>query len=203
MRDGASNRGATRAWVRSRFALPLVLVAVAAVGATAVWAAPRSPAATGPCGLVLPPPRFGEPAFLVPAGGSARAEPLEGGALACIVHRADGTRFARAYRDTAGQVIEIAFYRESGQLLEDEDALMAASGSGSAAIQPARVTCGSSHTTSLGARYWRKPFVWRIGHTVSGIPAGKAVKAVRNAESEWLNNVNWCGIKDDASIPAR
>jgi hypothetical protein len=179
---------------------PLVLAAAAALAASAVWAAPRSPGVASPCGLGLPPPEFGEPAFEVPDGGSVREERLEGGALECILRRADGTRFARAYRDTAGQVIEVAFYRESGQLREDEDAAMAAPSAGSATTRSAEVTCGSSHTASLGSKYWRKSFVWRIGHTVSGIAAGKAVNVVRYAEGEWLNNANWCGIKDEASI---
>ena len=30
----------------------------------------------------------------------------------------------------------------------------------------------------------------------------KVVQAVRNAQSEWTNNKNWCGIKDQANPPA-
>ena len=28
-----------------------------------------------------------------------------------------------------------------------------------------------------------------------------AIKAVRNGQSEWTNNINWCGIKDQAKPP--
>ena len=36
----------------------------------------------------------------------------------------------------------------------------------------------------------------------AGIDRETVVKAVRNAQSQWTNNVNWCGIKDQASPPA-
>ena len=43
---------------------------------------------------------------------------------------------------------------------------------------------------------------WWIGATAKGIDRDKVIKAVRNAQSEWNNNINWCGIKDQANIPA-
>ena len=42
---------------------------------------------------------------------------------------------------------------------------------------------------------------WWIGATVKGIDRDKAVNAVRNALSEWNNNINYCGIKDQANVP--
>ena len=128
VRRDVDHRHADPARIRIRVVALLALAAAAAIAASAMGAAQRSSDAGDPCGLHLLPPRFGEPAFRIPPGGGARVEPLEGGALACLIHRADGTRFARAYRDTDGQVIEIEFYRESGALLEDEDAAVAASG---------------------------------------------------------------------------
>ena len=36
-----------------------------------------------------------------------------------------------------------------------------------------------------------------------GLEAGKVVKAVREAQSEWTNGINWCGIKERRSRPPR
>jgi hypothetical protein len=38
---------------------------------------------------------------------------------------------------------------------------------------------------------------------VKGIEPDVVVQAVRNAQSEWTNNINWCGINDTASPPAQ
>ena len=199
VRRDAHGRRALTARIRIRFVAPLVLVAAAAIAASAMATAQRPSAIGDVCGIHLPPPRFGEPGFRIPQGGSARAERLAGGALACILRRADGTRFARAYRDNLGLVLGIAFYRKSGLLLAAQDQLVAA---GTASNKPAQVKCGASNKKSLGPKFWNS-FPWRIGKTVSGISEDKAVKAIRDAVSEWVNNKNYCGIKDQSSVPAR
>ena len=63
--------------------------------------------------------------------------------------------------------------------------------------------CDSSSQASIGPAHWREPRHWWIGATVKGIDRDVVVDAVRNAHSEWTNNINWCGIKDEASPSAQ
>ena len=67
---------------------------------------------------------------------------------------------------------------------------------------PANVKCGSSSQASIGTVYWKKTRKWWIGATPTGINRDAVVNAVRNAQSEWTNDINWCGIKDEANPPA-
>ena len=62
--------------------------------------------------------------------------------------------------------------------------------------------CGSSAQASIGSDYWKKARKWWIGATPSGLNRDAVIKAVRNAQSEWTNDINWCGIKDQANPPA-
>jgi hypothetical protein len=175
------------------------LVCVVA-GAVATPSSPGARTAGPPCGLRLSAPRFGEPRFAVPAGGSVRRRLLAGGGFACTLLRAGGSRFARAVRDGYGNVLEMDFYRASGQLLVTQDRAVAAL-TGSPA--PPDVSCGSNSQATIGPKFWTKSMVWYVGNAPPGVDQKKAVDALRNAMSEWLNNINWCGIKDKAHPPVR
>ncbi len=162
-----------------------------------VLRAPGATGASGPCGLRLPPPQRGELLFRVPAGGRALRRTLAGRVALCTLLRRDGSRFAALHIDAAQHVLGVAFYRPSGALLSAVDSSYAAT------PQPeANVKCDSSAQASIGVDYWKKTRKWWIGATPPGIARDGVVKAVRNAQSEWTNNINWCGIKDQANPPA-
>ena len=169
------------------------------------WAAgdrasvPASAAAVpGPCGLRLPPPARGQLAFRVPSGGRAVRRALAGRLTLCTLFRRDGSRLAHLYSDSHQRVLDVAFFRTSGALWSSSAATHAAT----AAETGADVKCGSSSQASLGKTYWRTTRKWWIGATAAGINRDKVVTAVRNGQSAWTNNINWCGIKDQANPPA-
>ena len=92
----------------------------------------------------------------------------------------------------------MAFYRRSGVLRSAVDSTHAQAPEQTGAS----VKCDSSSHASIGPKYWRKQRRWWIGATAKGIDRDVVVKAVRNAQSQWTNNINWCGIKDQANPPA-
>ncbi len=180
----------------------MVMVMVFVVVAVA-WAA-RGPigareaaAASSPCGLRLPAPRNGELLFRTPAGGRAVRRVLVGKIVQCTLTRRDGSRFARLHIDADKHVLGVVFYRPSGALLSAVDSSYAV-----ASQAPANVKCGSSSQAKIGTGFWKKTRKWWIGATPSGLNRDAVVKAVRNAQSEWTNDINWCGIKDQAAPPA-
>jgi len=117
----------------------------------------------------------------------------------CTLFRRDGSRFASLQSDSRDRVLAVAFYRSSGVLLSTVDTL----GAEAPEEKGASVKCDSSSQASIGPTYWQKPRVWRIGATVKGIDRSAVIQAVRNAQSEWTNNINWCGIEDAANPPAQ
>ena len=178
--------------------LVMASVLVAAVGAGAgPLRVPSAAAASGPCGLQLPSPQRGEIPFRAPAGGRAIRRALAGRLVQCTLERRDGSRFARLRIDADDHVLGVAFYRPSGTISSAVDASHEATSS-----MPAQVKCGSSAQATVGAGFWKKSRTWWIGDTPKGIDRDEAIKAVRNAQSEWTNNINWCGIKDQAGPPA-
>jgi hypothetical protein len=148
------------------------------------------------CGLRLVAATRGEIAFRIPSGGRAVRRALAGGFALCTLRRRDGSRFAELESDAQQRILGFAFYRRSGTLLHTADATPAASSS-----TGSQVKCDSSSQASLGGGFWRQTLKWRIGATASGIAKDKVIGAVRNAVSEWNNNINWCGIKDQANVP--
>ncbi len=182
---------------RVRLTLVLLLVASVACAGGAALRAPRAVGATGPCGLNLRPPQRGELAFRVPSGGRAVRRLLVGRFADCTLLRRDGSRFAELHSDSDNRVLGVAFYRPSGKLLNAVDSSYAVS-----AQDAAHVKCGSSSQAAIGGDYWKKPRKWWIGATAPGLNRDAVIKAVRNAQSEWTNDINWCGIKDQASPPA-
>jgi hypothetical protein len=160
--------------------------------------APSAAAVSQPCGLRLPPPSRGEPAFRTPAGGRVARRRLTGRLSLCTLFRADGSRFAHLYSDSRRRVLSVAFFRPSGVLRSASDAVYAVT----PADTGSDVTCDSSSQASIGENYWRTTRKWWIGATAPGMNREKVVKAVRDAQSQWTNNVNWCGIKDQANPPA-
>ena len=162
-----------------------------------VLRAPGATGASGPCGLRLPPPQRGELPFRVPAGGRALRRTLAG-RLALVHAVSPGRQPVRrpahrcgAARSRSGVLSAFRGALERRrQLLRRDPAARA------------DVKCDSSAQASIGNDYWRKTRKWWIGATPPGITRDEVVKAVRNAQSEWTNNINWCGIKDQANPPA-
>jgi hypothetical protein len=189
---------------RRLFPVAIVVAAAAWAGSAAEDAASvavRASSATAvarPCGLRLSPPVRGELAFRIPSGGHAARRRLAGRLLLCTLFRRDGSRFARLYSDSQQRVLSVAFFRPSGVLRSASDAVYA--------VTPAEtgsdVKCDSSSQASIGKTYWRTTRKWWIGATAPGLNRETVVKAVQNAQSQWTNNVNWCGIKDQANPPA-
>ena len=175
----------------------VMVVGVVGCAGSAPIAAQSAAGASGPCGLRLPPPQRGERAFKTPAGGRAVRRVLTGRIVLCTLSRRDGSRFARLHIDADQHVLGVAFYRPSGALLSAVDSSYAATSQA-----PANVKCGSSAQATIGTRYWKKTRKWWIGATPGGLNRDGVVKAVRNAQSEWTNDINWCGIKDQAAPPA-
>ena len=187
------------------------LVPVAIVVAAAAWAAgaaedaasvalraTSAAAVASPCGLRLAPPVRGQIAFRVPSGGRAARRQLARRLSLCTLHRRDGSRFARLYSDSQQRVLSVAFFRRSGVLRSASDAVYAVT----PADTGSDVKCDSSSQASIGTTYWRTTRKWWIGATAPGLDRETVVKAVRNAQSQWTNNVNWCGIADQANPPA-
>ena len=189
---------------RRLFPVAIMVAAAACAGSAAEDAAsvalraPSAAAVARPCGLRLPPPVRGELAFRIPSGGHAARRRLAGRLSLCTLFRRDGSRFARLYSDSHQRVLSVAFFRPSGVLRSASDAVYA--------VTPAEtgsdVKCDSSSQASIGTTYWRTTRKWWIGATAPGIDRETVVKAVRNAQSQWTNNVNWCGIEDQANPPA-
>jgi Matrixin len=119
---------------------------------------------------------------------------LADGIQLCRLFRADGSRFAHARVDRLRQVLEVRFFRTSGTLRFAVDA----SDPAIAASQGAEVSCGSAASDSINKRYWRETFRWRVGKVPSNLPSGQVIHALRAAQSEWTNNINWCGYPDHA-----
>lgn len=117
---------------------------------------------------------------------------LTGGLTLCRLLRADGSRFAEAETDRFRQLLDIRFYRTSGTLLFAADAAHP--------VKPtpegAEVGCSNAASTSIGPRYWRQVIRWWLGTPPKDLPHDKVVDALRNAHSEWNNNINWCGEAD-------
>ncbi len=178
--------------------LVVILVAAYGCGGGGVLSAQSAVGAAGPCGLRLPPPQRGELPFRVPSGGRAIRRALAGRFALCTLVRRDGTRFALLHSDAEHRVLGVAFYRPSGVLRSAVDSSYAVA----AAQPPADVKCGSSSQASIGSVYWTKTRKWWIGATAPGLNRDAVINAVRNAQSEWTNDLNWCGIKDQASPPA-
>jgi hypothetical protein len=105
-----------------------------------------------------------------------------------------GSTFATAQIDRLRHVLELRFFRTSGRPLLAVDAAYPAF----PREQGARVSCGSAASRSIGNRYWQQPIRWWLGKTPSGVPRAQVVRAVRAAQSEWTNNVNWCRYPDRA-----
>ena len=195
----------TSVLVSSRHFTPVaVLVAAAACAGSAVGepgsAQQRTPSAasiSNVCGLRLPPAVRGEIAFRIPSGGRAVRRALTGGFSLCTLLRRNGTRFAELDSDARRRVLGLKFFRPSGALLHSADVSHAAG-----ANDGSNVKCDSSSEASIGTVYWRKKMKWWIGATAAGIDKDTVIKAVRDAQSEWSNNINWCGIKDEANIRA-
>jgi hypothetical protein len=182
-----------------RHAALLVAVSLLLAGLVGRAASAQAPTVERVCGLRLPSGRLpGVPAFAVPVQGRARARLLAGGWLRCRLHRSDGTRFADAYADARRRVLEMRFFRRTGALLLSIDVAHAAA----SAAEGQRVSCGSAAQASISSDYWRGTRNWWIGSTAPGISADKVVQAVRNAQSQWTNNINWCGYEDEANPPA-
>jgi hypothetical protein len=189
---------------RRLFPVAIVVAAAACAGSGAVEAgsvglrAQGAAAVPRPCGLDLPPPARGEIAFRTPAGGRAARRLLAGRLALCTLFRRDGSRFASLYSDSRRRVLSVAFFRPSGVLRRAAEAVHA--------VTPAEtgsdVKCDSSSQASIGKTYWQTTRKWWIGATAPGMNRDKVVKAVRDAQSQWTNNVNWCGIEDQASPPA-
>jgi hypothetical protein len=158
-------------------------------------AAQQASSATSVCGVRLAAAVRGEIAFRIPSGGRAVRRALARGFARCTLLRRDGTRFAELDSDAQHRLLGLAFYRRSGTLIHTSDAAPAGGSNGS------NVKCGSSSQASLGGAYWRTSLKWTIGTTPSGLNKDKVISAVRNAVSEWNNNINWCGIKDQANVP--
>jgi hypothetical protein len=182
--------------VPKRRLIPIVIVAVVCAALGARWAQSAS-FAGGPCGLRLPPPQRDEIPFRTPAGGRAVRRALVRGFATCTLLRSDGSRFALLHSDSDDRVLGVAFYRRNGKLLSSVDSSYAV-----AAQDAAHVKCGSSSQAAIGLGFWKKTRKWWIGATAPGLSSDAVVKAVRNAQSEWTNDINWCGIKDQANPPA-
>ena len=180
----------------------LVTAAVVIAGAACAGAAGHRAAAAGQasgatsaCGVRLAAAARGEIAFTLPAGGRALRRALAGGFARCTLLRRDGTRFAELDSDAQHRFLGLAFYRRSGTLIHTSDAAPAGGSNGS------NVKCGSSSQASLSSAYWKTSLKWSVGATPSGLNKDKVIGSVRNAVSEWNNNINWCGIKDQANVP--
>jgi hypothetical protein len=192
--------------VSRRNLAPLAVTVAAAACAGSAASGPASAARQAPsasrisnvCGLRLPPAVRGEIAFRIPAGGRAVRRALAGGFSLCTLRRRDGTRFAELDSDSRRRVLGLKFFRPSGVLLHSSDVSYAATAGGGGSD----VKCDSSSQASIGKVYWRKTMKWWIGATAAGVDRDAVIKAVRNAVSEWNNNINWCGIKDEANVPA-
>ena len=180
-----------------------MVVAAVCVGIAAEDVAPVArrasgvAAAAGPCGLRLAPPVRGELAFRTPAGGRAVRRRLAGRLSLCTLSRRDGSRFARLYSDSRQRVFSVAFFRPSGVLRSASEAVYAVT----PADTGSDVKCDSSSQASISTTYWRTTRRWWIGATAPGINRDTVVKAIRNAHSQWTNNINWCGIEDKANPP--
>ena len=183
----------------SRLRQALIVLAISLfAGFLGQAAGGKAPAVEKPCGLRLPSAQFpGVPTFAVPARGTARARRLAGNWLRCALYRPDGTRYAYAYADARRRVLELRFFRRTGALRVSVDAAQAASPE-----QGQKVSCDSAAQASIGDAYWRGKLRWWIGATPEGLSADKVVEAVRDAQREWTNNINWCGYADEADPPA-
>ena len=152
-----------------------------------------------PCGLRLPP----TPSRRVGVQNSSRRSccPAAVGRPAGPLHAVprERDRFARLYSDVHRHVLGVAFYRPSGVLQSATDATYAATPGSETGSD---VKCDSSSQATIGKAYWRTTRKWSIGATAPGMNRDKVVQAVRNAQAQWTNNTNWCGIKDQANPPA-
>jgi hypothetical protein len=190
---------------RRLFPVAIVVAAAACAGSAAkdsasvALRAPSGAAVSSPCGLRLPAPVRGQLAFRIPSGGHAARRRLAGRLSLCTLHRRDGSRFARLYNDSQRRVLSVAFFRPSGVLWSASDAAYAVT----PADTGSDVKCDSSSQASIGKTYWRATRKWWIGATAPGINRETVVDAVRNAQSQWTKNINWCGIKDQANPPAQ
>ena len=195
----SSSRKCGRRWI----ATPVLAVGVAAVlsfglmsaGDRAQGATTSMSAAVPDCNLRLPSRTNGSPLFAVPAGGRATLRFLAGRLRLCTLLRADGSRFASARIDQLQQLLEMRFFRRSGTLLVSAESQHPAT----SVTEGAEVSCASSAHSSISNHYWRETMKWKVSNTPSTDPADKVVKALRDAQSTWTNNINWCGSADKAN----
>ena len=175
-----------------------VLVA-AGLATAAIWAAKtagsdRAGSHISVCGLRLASPRAGEPRFAVPSGGRATSRSVADRIVLCTLLRGDGSAFAQAHVDRLRHVLDMRFLRPSGRLLVASDAAFPAF----PREHGAQVSCGSAAHRSTGHSYWQQTIRWRLGRAPSNLRRADVVRALRAAQSEWTNNVNWCGYPDVA-----
>jgi hypothetical protein len=177
-------------WFKWVLVVGVVVVAavVVAGGSTPTKVAAGGTGSVSACRLRLAAPLRGVPRFAVPAGGRAGVRLLADGIVLCSLFRADGSTFAQAQIDRLQHPLEIRFMRRSGRLLFRSDAAYPAV----ARLQGASVSCGSPAFSTIGNRYWRQTIKWWVGKTPSYLPRWQVIQALRNAQSEWNNNLNWC-----------
>jgi hypothetical protein len=186
-------------WCKRRHALIVLAISLLLAGLLGQAAWGKAPAAERLCGLRLPSAHFrGVPAFAMPARGTVRARRLAGNWLRCTLYRRNGTRYALAYADARRRVLELRFFRRTGALLVSVDAARAASPE-----EGQKVSCDSAAQASISDAYWRGRWRWWIGATPTGLSADEVVNAVREAQREWTDNINWCGYADEADPPTK
>jgi hypothetical protein len=196
-RSGAQRaRDAHRSEVVRKRSLPVLLAcALAIVAGCGQQSAPTSVRTA--CGIELPPPRLDlAPAFAVPQGGRIVVRRLAAGALLCSLLRADGSRFAEAFRDGRRRILSLIFFRRNGAPLTNVEAAYPAV----AGDFGTDVKCASPTHASISREYWRTTLVWAIGAMPRKPAAAAVVKALRAAFGEWIFNRNYCRLPDRSAF---
>lgn len=174
----------------------LILISIMAVIAMCFGTTAK---AAGPCGLNLNAPKLGELRFATPEGGKAVREILVKKFLVCSLLRRDGSLFARLQQDGKGNFLEVVFYRRNGTLWQSISATYDGGKKSAVKVTP----CTSDSQAILADTFWRKTKNWYVGKTPDYIKKESVITAVRNAQGEWTNNQNDCGVPDQAQPPAK
>ena len=166
---------------------------------TAVTAPPTPPEAP-------PVPAWGDfpgapPEVAPPPGGSASTKPVPGG-TELTVRRADGSVLAVATVDEVTDALSDArFFDRRGRLRVTVAALRTPPAGAAAAVQGARVRCGSAASADSGFRWTRFPIAWRMNSRTLPARIGRtaAVAAIRRARGVWNANRSHCRTLPDRS----
>jgi hypothetical protein len=151
------------------------------------------------------------PAFTLPLGGSQQALPNSLGGMTITLLRNDGSVYASRESDAQGRPLTTSFTLDDGTGVTVAATYSGVDGGASSArlrthSRPPATThrflasCGTDDYTSLVYKWFSTlNWYWVSSSTPGYLNSANTLDSLRNAHTEWVNNVTWCPTIPDSS----